>query len=79
MGIAAAWAAFRGSKFMGYAIAVFAAVAAVLLVIARAFSAGKASEKADRAKADQVVRDRVDAVRPPEAGETEDSLKSGRF
>lgn len=77
--IAAAWAAFRGSKFMGYAIAVFAAVVAVLIVIGRAFSAGKASEQASRAKADQVVRDRVDAVRPPEAGETEDSLRKGRF
>jgi membrane protein implicated in regulation of membrane protease activity len=79
MGIAAAWAAFKGSKFMGYAIAVFAAVAAVLIVIARAFSAGKASEKGERAKADQVVRDRVDAVRPPEAGETEKSLREGQF
>lgn len=77
--IAAAFAAIKGSKWMGYAIAAFAAVGAVLIVIGRAFSAGKASEKADRAKADQVVRDRVDAVQPPAAGETEKALREGQF
>ena len=53
--ISAALAWLRGSKLLGYAITAFAAVAAVLIVIARVFSAGKASE---RAKAQgQILKD----------------------
>lgn len=45
----AAWAAFKGSKIFGYLIVAVAAIGAVVLVLARAFGAGKAAEKAKAA------------------------------
>jgi len=47
--IAAAWTAFKGSKVMSYLIVAAAAIGAVVLVLARAFGAGKASERAEAA------------------------------
>lgn len=65
----ALWTAFKGSKLMGYLIVAVAAIGAAVIVLARAFGAGKASEKAaqaeraneERRKADEVRRD-VDAA-----------------
>ncbi len=70
-----AWLSGLGAK-----LAIAAAfVGLVLLAVLKLIGIGRKAEKADRAKADQVVRDRVDAVRPPEAGETEDRLNKGKF
>ncbi len=54
-------------------------VGLVLLGALKLIGIGRKAEKADRAQADQVVRNRVDAVRPPEAGETQKSLQEGKF
>ena len=70
-----AWLTGIGAK-----LAVAGAIAlAVLLACLKLIGIGRDQEKGKRAQADKVVRDRVDAVRPPEAGETEDSLNKGKF
>lgn len=61
--IAAAWAAFRGSKVFGYLIVAVAAIGAVVLVLARAFGAGKAAERADQAERLDTLRRQADEVR----------------
>lgn len=70
-----AWLTGLGAKL---AIAT-AFVGLALLACLKLIGIGRKAEKADRAQADQVVRDRVDAVRPPAAGETSKSLEEGKF
>lgn len=53
--IAGLWAAFNGSKFVAYALAALAVAGAVLVVVARIFGAGKASERA--AAQGQILKD----------------------
>jgi hypothetical protein len=49
------WTAFKSSKLMGYLIVAFAAIGAVVIVLARAFGAGRAAEKA--AAQGQIIKD----------------------
>ena len=61
-------------------IAAAAAIAgAILLAVLKIRQGGRDAEKVERAAADQKVRDRVDAVKPPAAGETEGRLNKGEF
>jgi hypothetical protein len=56
----ALWTAFKGSKLMGDLIVAVAAIGAVVLVLARAFGAGKAAEKAAQAERDTEARRTAD-------------------
>ena len=59
----------------------FAGAFVILLIgaVLKLIGVGRKAERADRAKVDQVVRNRVDAARPPESGETAKSLQDGKF
>lgn len=70
-----AWLTGLGTKLLVAGAFVLMLLGAVLKLI----GIGKKVEQADRAKADHVVRDRVDAVEPPKPGETEKSLQDGKF
>lgn len=67
------------SGIWGKLAAAAAIVFGALAVIGRLKKAGRDEERVARQKADQVVRDRVDAVRPPQQGETVKALEEGRF
>lgn len=54
-------------------------VLVVLMACLKLIGIGRKAEQGERAKADQVVRNRVDAVKPPETGETSKSLEDGKF
>jgi hypothetical protein len=56
------WTAFKSSKLMGYLIVAFAAIGAVVIVLARAFGAGRAAEKAAQAERVSDMRREADEV-----------------
>ncbi len=70
-----AWLSGLGLKL----IAAGAVVLAILVAVLKLIGIGRKEAEADRAKADQAVRNRVDAVQPPAPGETEKSLEQGKF
>lgn len=67
------------SDLWGKLLAGLAAAGMILLAVLKIRQGGADAERVARQKADQVVRDRVGAVRPPAPGETEKSLEEGRF
>lgn len=69
------WLTGFGAKLAAAAVIVVAALLAVLKIR----QGGADAERVKRQQADQVVRDRVDAVQPPAGGETERRLDEGRF
>ena len=74
--------AWLGSIFAGIwaKLAIAGAIVLGLLAAIGIIRKGGAdAERVKRQKADQIVRDRVDAVKPPAAGETESRLKDGEF
>ena len=80
--IAAAWTAFKGSKFFGYLIVVVAAIAAVVLVLARVFGAGKASERAEQLQQTNEAQRRIqdaDAAGPRTPDDVDRRLRDGTF
>ncbi len=63
----------------GKLLAGLAIAGVALLAVLKIRQGGADAERVRRQQADQAVRDRVDAVRPPAAGETEKALQEGRF
>jgi hypothetical protein len=80
--ISAAWTAFKGSKFMGYLIVAVAAIGAVVLVLARAFGAGKAAERSEELQRTVEIQKRItdaDAAGPRTADDVDKRLSDGTF
>lgn len=80
--IAGLWAAFKGSKFVAYALAALAVAGAVVLVLARAFGAGRAAEKAEQLERTNETQRRIqdaDAAGPRTADDVDKRLSDGTF
>lgn len=80
--LSAIWASFRGSKLMGYLIVVVAAIGAVVLVLARAFGAGKAAERAAQLEQTNETQRRIqdaDAAGPRTPDDVDKRLSDGTF
>lgn len=76
------WTAFKSSKLMGYLIVAFAAIGAVVIVLARAFGAGRAAEKAAQQERTIETQRRIqdaDARGPRTADDVDKRLRDGSF